>query len=50
MAGERILLIEHDPRIREFAASVLDGLEFVVFEDDNAKAGLELYELERPTW
>jgi curved DNA-binding protein CbpA/CheY-like chemotaxis protein len=48
MAGERILLIEHDPRIREFAASVLDGLEFVVFETDNAKAGLELYELERP--
>jgi curved DNA-binding protein CbpA/CheY-like chemotaxis protein len=48
MAGERILLIEHDPRIREFAASVLDGLDFTVFESDNANAGLELFELERP--
>jgi CheY-like chemotaxis protein/curved DNA-binding protein CbpA len=48
MAGERILLIEHDPRIREFAAGVLDGLDYTVFESDNANAGLELVELERP--
>lgn len=49
MAGERILLIEHDPRIREFAAQVLDDLDFVVFEVDNANGGLELFEHERPT-
>jgi curved DNA-binding protein CbpA/CheY-like chemotaxis protein len=49
MAGERILLIEHDPRIREFAARVLDDLDFVVFEVDNANGGLELFEHERPT-
>lgn len=48
MAGQRILLIEHEPRIREFAAQVLDALDFVVFEVDNANAGMELFELERP--
>ena len=48
MAGERILIIEHDPRVRERAALILDGLDFTVFEADDARSGLEAFEAEMP--
>ena len=48
MAGERILLIEDDPIIREFTLEVLEALGFVVVDIDNAEEGLASFAKEQP--
>ncbi len=45
--GERILLLEDEQRVREFAARVLRENGYVVFNAGNAKEALDIFEREK---
>lgn len=45
--GERILLVEDEAEVREFAANVLSNNGFVVFEAGDAKEGLDIFDREQ---
>ncbi len=44
--GERILLVEDDRRVREFAVSVLTGNGYIVFDAANSQEALNVFERE----